>query len=67
MSRTCRPIGWRKGVRRQECDWRKGVRHQKPERPEGCFAFLVSDPFSPIDGTPILRFDDALVSSLRGP
>ena len=24
----------------------KGVRHQKPERPLGCFALLVSDPFS---------------------
>ncbi len=23
---------------------RKGVRHQKPERPGGCFAFLVPDP-----------------------
>ncbi len=25
---------------------RRGVRHPKPERPGGCFAFLVSDPFS---------------------
>ena len=27
--------------------WRKGVRSQKPGRPDGCFAFLTPDPFSP--------------------
>ncbi len=29
----------------------KGVRHQKPERPFGCFALLVSDPFFPTADT----------------
>ena len=33
--------GWEKGS-----GLGKGVRHQKPERPFGCFALLVSDPFS---------------------
>ena len=27
-------------------DQENGVRYQKPERPEGCFAFWVPDPFS---------------------
>ena len=43
---------------------RKGVRHQKPERPFGCFALLVSDPFFAafrrVDVSPIFRVDDAL-------
>ena len=37
---------------------RKGVRHQKPERPEGCIAFLVPDPFSL--ATPRLNADETL-------
>ena len=34
----------------------KGVRHQKPERPFGCFALLVSDPFSRPRFNPIFKF-----------
>ncbi len=34
----------------------KGVRHQKPERPFGCFALLVSDPFYRPRLNPIFEF-----------
>jgi hypothetical protein len=43
---TCRAIGLR-GVKASIIAWRreKGVRYRKPERPKGCFAFSVPDPF----------------------
>src|SRR5437763_745490 len=46
---------------------RKGVRHLLPERPEGCFAQKVPDPFSPWGPrTPDQGFSTMLQLTLNG-